>query len=378
MELSKEDLKKKCYELYDNWPPCIKLVKQGLQEYPNDPDFNYIMSIGGFYTNDKDLALISTQKLIILNNRIDNCINNFKYYDLKIKTTFNKKLEFEKEENFFPLNPSICRFKDNFYCIVRTTNYLINNENKYIVQDGGKNDWNNFKNINYLLKMDLDLNIIESNKLIYDKDEYFEDCRLFVYNKNLYFTATNFIKVFSNFQKWIALFKIEDNNKVIKIKEFKINGSMCEKNWLPFHVEYPIGQEEEENESILIIKNHNPMTILKYDFEKDNLDVYSNIKYNFNDVKFRGSASPKEYKDRYLYIIHEVYNSNYYNRFIYMNKDLKIEKMSGLFKILNERIEFIGGLEIYNDEIIISYGVMDKEAYICKMKLEELDKMLIY
>ena len=24
---------------------------------------------------------------------------------------------------------------------------------------------------------------------------------------------------------------------------------MCEKNWLPFHVEYPIGQEEEENEN---------------------------------------------------------------------------------------------------------------------------------
>ncbi|MFY7843279.1 MAG: hypothetical protein ACOVOR_04610, partial [Rhabdochlamydiaceae bacterium] len=113
---------------------------------------------------------------------------------------------------------------------------------------------------------------------------------------------------------------------------------------------------------------------LKKDYRRD---------YNLDLSRFRGSAPPISYKDGYLCLVHEVYHVSdskilYTHRFIHIGEDFHLKRISKSFVFQTKGIEFCPGMTINNEELILTFGREDKEAYFCRMKLEDLEKLFFY
>lgn len=144
-----------------------------------------------------------------------------------------------------------------------------------------------------------------------------------------------------------------------------------QKNWLPF---------VHENQLHFIYKS-DPITILKAKEEGGMLTglvekIY--VDKCFMAPKQRGNTPPIPYEGKWLYITHfnEPKHRIYYHRFIEMDKDFKMTRVSTMFYFeRNKSIEFAVNMIPDNDGFLISYGVEDKYArisYVNKKTIEEM------
>jgi hypothetical protein len=128
------------------------------------------------------------------------------------------------------------------------------------------------------------------------------------------------------------------------------------------------------------IQKHDPMTILK--INKEGKFTKTETEINFNLSQFRGSGGPIKYNEGYLGIIHEVYFvgpkglRRYYHRFVWYSKDFKVTKITIPFYFFNNGIEYVCGMEmsISGKSILLGLGVLDKEAHICEIDLELVER----
>jgi hypothetical protein len=226
---------------------------------------------------------------------------------------------------------------------------------------------------------------IEYNQIrTYKQVHGLEDCRLVLYENDLYFTTVTFD--FDDYQiPRIGLGRIDNiyqsltgTDEKIKIsKIIKLHGpnpNRCEKNWLPF-----------VHDGVLsIIYGFEPLTIYVPDIETG----LSKIKSSKNAVhdlsKLRGSAPPIRYGEGYLSVSHEVifnahYERSYLHRFIYLDAELNIVKLSGAFYFEHKGIEYCSGatLSIDSKSLLLTAGLRDKEAYIFEVDTDVVDNMLI-
>ena len=145
----------------------------------------------------------------------------------------------------------------------------------------------------------------------------------------------------------------------------------CEKNWLPFV----------KNNELHLIYSYSPFTIYKTFFDPVSGRVMQQVlKPNENPThdfsRFSGSAAPIEFDNGYLLLVHEtIYDDtqrNYMHRFLYMDPDFNIRKMSKPFTFLHKGIEYSCGMTIDHSEknLVLAVGIEDREAYLCTVDLD--------
>ena len=66
---------------------------------------------------------------------------------------------------------------------------------------------------------------------------------------------------------------------------------------------------------------------------------------------------------------------HYLHRIIKLNQNLELVSISKSFYFIELGIEFVAGLCSYNNDIQISFGKHDNEAYICTLTKEEFIKL---
>ena len=216
-----------------------------------------------------------------------------------------------------------------------------------------------------------------------------EDCKLFLYEKQLYcsFTSVDHVvygskktKKYQEHQVGVGLIEhFFDEKKKLKfgVKQAiyleKPDPKRVEKNWLPF---------PQSKNCFRFIYSLNPLSIKEMNRNNGslvrNLNVVPLPEFSYED--FRGSAGPLPtqakscFKKGWLALTHEVCCQPdpkkrariYTHRFLWYTKDFVLTKMSYPFYFWDLSIEYCNGMTFGPQEqtIVLSVGKFDKEAYL--------------
>lgn len=326
-------------------------------------------------------------------------LNNIKEYvpslALLCKSFKSRKYYIEKEhENHNLMNPTIIYHNNQYIINTREVNYTFDIEN---------NKYNAINTIDTYNKImickDIDNIPTNTSMLIENIDEnittYFnvvtgyEDLRLFILNDTLYASCTC-LKTNPLGIPEICLLKliwIDNKYNIEKVTRLKIDikqmeekchkkfedlHKRTEKNWTPFI----------HNNELYFIYTFQPMIILKPNIETGICTVYE---YGINSIDmttYRGGSQMIKVNDYYICIVHQVAFDGkrryYYHRFVFMNDELRIKKVSPIFSFSNNpTIEYCAGMCFDGKQLVITYGFEDKEPYIATVNhLEVLDLSL--
>lgn len=365
--------------------------------------FPYDISIVSYYIdNNKNNNFINNNieyGLLHSNNENirKNLINNYLYYIKPLSDyckynkyiTFDINIENKQNNNNYLINPSIVFFNNKYIISAREINYHYHLDQDYSDWSGPNIYSNNhiiivdsldeLKNNNYYNKK-INFNLNSNHIKTYDNFFMgFEDIRLFVYNNKLFGICTAKFTNSINLNE-MSLCYFDDNYDVYKIYILNnYNNHINQKNWCPII----------NNNNLQFLYSNTPTTqILQYDFNNNICNLVNNNINNINTSFFRGNTKLIWINDLngYLYIIHEVssiplnssnkFKRYYYHRFVLLDSNFNITKISPLFYLINTTIEFICGLELVNDKITISFGFEDKTSNIIELNYLDIKNIL--
>jgi|GEM_PF-531205 len=292
-------------------------------------------------------------------------------------------IEEEYDQRYSPMNPSIQKVEDGYMVICRAVNYTQIGAKIFntIAHDGI------FRTRNFLIHYDENFTPLSRYEIIESLPrerlrtwgvEGLEDCRLFKWRDDFWFTCTTF-DTNSSGQPQISLCKLsnERNDETVKVEKLTPllgpDSYRCEKNWLPFV----------QDSFLYIIYSHDPFIIYKPDGRTGVCQTILNRESTHDFSRFRGSAAPIEFDSGYLSLIHEVvhfpdYSRCYLHRFVYLDKNFIINKISRPFTFRHQGIEFCGSMTLDHSEtrLILTIGIEDREAQFCFVDLDTVRSLL--
>lgn len=394
------------YRLKENYDLAYLFAKQGSQiPYPSNqvlfifsPAYDYLLdqdlSIAAYYTPFKEEGYAAANRLMLKKN-IPSYIKELAYRNMLYYVPHLNFIKLQSIEidlplireglsaRYNPMNPSIQKTKDGYDVICRTVNYM---------QIGAKHfksldifdSTNKAKTRNFLVQYDKKFHLLSQKEIIEELPrnrrqtlvEGLEDCRMFEFNKSTWFTCTTLdTNPFGSPQ--VSLCKLSDDRNGSSIYVEKLipligpDIKRCEKNWLPF---------VKDNE-IFVIYSFDPFFIYKPNLELGNCILYDSNSPNYDFSRFSGSAPPIEFDDGYLLLVHEtVYNDqrNYMHRFIFLDKNFNINKISKPFIFLHKGVEYCCGMVIDHSlaNLVMAIGIEDREAYLGIIDLNTVRSLL--
>ena len=354
--------------------------------------------------SDKNVAYTTMNKLMlnpkcegyIRDNMIElqkHCNNPFNN-DVVFKLGMKDVKQWVNKIDYDPLNPAIFKFKDQLYVNFRMNDWsfwpTMETETRNPKHDDVNQPNGYFRAKNYLVNLDTEnLDWTGPRQLVtkgYKKFRQFEyhgleDCRFFTWSPRegsddrLWLIATSHhYHPYRESQMIMAEVDI-DNNKILSVQPLTPppgKEQNTQKNWLPFSY----------NNKLLFIYLFGPEFIILQFKAKGQCTVFKKESLPLYLENLRGSCPPIEFKDGYLLLTHYKHwlspiHLRYYSRFIYLDKDLNITKMSNSVYFINDNIEFPTQMLIHNDKLLISMGVDDKEAALIKCDLQDVNDSLI-
>lgn len=360
----------------------------------SDFQFDQELAIAAFYTNFKQDGYAHASALVLKKNVPwhikDQTYKNLLFYVPQLKCSRYFPIEIDLplihsgyKERYHPTNPSIVKTEDGYALICRTVNYT----QKGAVPSNFKTiDPNGiYRTKNFLVHYDHEFHLLSQQEIIeYLPRRQFptnvdglEDCRLFEWNQNLWFTCTTRDMVPSTTPQ-IALCQLAENkgNSTISVQKLiPLKGpdpDRCEKNWLPFIKEGELH----------LIYSYDPFVL--YQFHSGNCKQLLSYEPEHDFTHFRGSAAPVVFDAGYLMLIHETvqfpdWTRCYLHRFVYMDNDFKIQSISKPFIFLHSGIEFCCSMTLdhLEKELILAIGIEDNRAGLCFVDLDTVRSMLI-
>lgn len=288
-----------------------------------------------------------------------------------------------------PTNPSILKTDEGYLVICRCVNYTQKGAKDYRMIDPEAK--NNFvvKTRNYLLQYDKKFHLLSQKEIIdelsppmrhspFTAIEGLEDCRIFEHDQAIWATCT--VQDMNPYHvPQIGLYRLDKTNadpQRSAVQHFvPLQGPVegrCEKNWLPFV----------KDGDIHVIYSYDPFIIYKIDPLTGGFEQVVNRDEKLDFSRFRGSAGPIPFDDGYLAVVHHVGYDNgryYYHRFLYLDKDFAITRISRPFTYRSAAIEFCCGMTVDHSgsQLIMSLGVEDREAMLAFIDLEKVRSLLL-
>jgi len=297
------------------------------------------------------------------------------------------------------MNPSIFQHKDKLFINVRHVNYyLYHSEGKKFPHQWGplvyihpENDVT-LTTHNVMCELDSNLNMVNAQRVKMALDTGkptwnfigLEDCRLFNWEDRMFLCGVRRDCYDDKGRGRMEMAEIEFiDGQWTEVSRNPIpspNGdkSYCEKNWMPI-LDMPYH----------FIKWTNPTQVIKYDIETQTTEdaIYDKEKYIEANKDFRGGSQVIRINDNQrMAFIHETNllrdpfgrkDGNYAHRVIIWDNDWNIVHKSREFHFMGTyydhvkgqdyNIEFVTGVTMIGDDILISYGWQDNASYILKL-----------
>lgn len=365
-------------------------AKHGSRFVPSeDYRFNEELSIVSFYTRYREDGYKAINDLLLKKgvpwDVKSEAYRNLLYYIPNLKSTKFKKIEIELPlvnenslERYSPMNPSICKTDEGYAVILRAVNYT---------QKGAKDFHTNdpdgcLRSRNFLLFYDSALNLLSSSE-IFDhsiRERYdpwivlgFEDCRLFQWKRELWFTASTRDTAPGAIPQ-IALGKIENGNITELIGLEGPEPGRCEKNWLPF---------VRDHDELNLIYGYDPFIIYRPNLLTGRSETVLEYQSIHDFSLFRGSAGPVPFDQGYLILVHEpvIFDDGsrcYVHRFLYTDKQFFIKLASRPFTFLHQGVEYCCSMtsDHAGSTLILALGIEDSSAYFCFVDLNLVRTLL--
>jgi hypothetical protein len=321
----------------------------------------HLVAIAGYYLGDEALrAGARAADHAVAKHPGDELIrSNRSFYAKSAHEIFgatSKRLAYAPQEPFVASNPSIHFDGDKWRCLVRTLNYRIVDGCSYIPPDGV------IQTHNVMLELDNDLEI---TRIVPMRDQDptprtgypvhgFEDCRLFKMGQHFEVTAT------------VCDFTVEGTREIVRCKlgddyaileAAPLRGAWStydQKNWMPI-----LGNSELAYSLLpTVVLDSQDLTIVRGSVE----DLPHANRH------LRGGSQLIPFHLGYLCLVHDVTWSGsyrtYLHRFVWLDNDLVVRKMSDLFYFEHRGIEYCCGLAHDDDgsRLVASYSVNDASA----------------
>lgn len=362
--------------------------------------FDWNISIAAYYTSHKEEGAQASNRLMlkrdIPGHIKDQAYKNFTFYVEKLKGARYQPIKIDLpliREGFSvrynPMNPSIRKTNEGYELNCRAVNYITIGARFFKTLDLTDTK-NTIRTKNFLIKYDKDFNLLSQAEIIEDLPrkkthihniEGLEDCRIFEWNNATWFTCTT-LDTNPHGRPQVCLGKLSDERKGSQVFVEKLipligpDLRKCEKNWLPFV----------KDDELHIIYSHDPFIIYKTDIASDPCPMSLMVKHaipKHDFSRFSGSTPPIPYNNGYLVLVHEVthdddFNRIYYHRFVYLDNDLNITKMTKPFIFLHKGIEYCCGMTVDHSasNLVLSIGIEDREAFLCTVDIDTVNSLL--
>jgi predicted GH43/DUF377 family glycosyl hydrolase len=354
-----------------------------VEDYPYEWGFKEEISICGFYSKEhreaghdacEELAL-SQAAPAILREQSWNNLFHYRRPLSELAPSFSvKRIEFDPPDGYRPTNPSIVQADDGMIMNLRTVNYLIGDDGRYQFEGP-------IKTRNFLFDVHDDLSILLRHELKLPPDFPckwgevlgFEDVRLLPLHSHLYCLATS-RQHNAEGRSEMVIARIDANGNFCEWFEIKSPENRTEKNWMPI-----IGKLDK------YIYKCDPLQII------DDNGRVTTITTPAVDLRYcSGSTQAIPFDGGHLTMVHERQahldsmhgQRNYQQRFLWLDNELRIRKISRRFFFDNEKSsdsgQFPCGMCMHPDgeRLVISYGVLDREAFLATVDADEVSQML--
>ena len=277
-----------------------------------------------------------------------------------------KRIEIPQLTRYNVCNPSVIATEHGFECTVRGVNYdLEKSDHEYIFYYGSYSV--PFPDTqNYHVTLDDDLNILsywflEDRHLrtnIFSLDGI-EDLRFF-YWKGVKYLIGNAINYPSSCAS-TTLMTLEGN--VLKLEAIfqSPTKAKTEKNWMPFVQGDELHFLYTPNGQLLSYKEELTLSRADSDNELPN---------------WSGSSCVMEKDGKYYAIVHKREKSRYTHKLLEYDAQGSLLWQSKEFNFEQFGIEFCAGMAFKGNDVVVSYGVMDKKALLMKMNFDEFRKVV--
>ncbi|MCD6029165.1 MAG: uncharacterized protein K0S78_1339 [Thermomicrobiales bacterium] len=290
----------------------------------------------------------------------------------------HQPIEIEVPDGWSRFNPSIAADPegDGLHLIVRSSNYSMTRQLRYTVHD----DSGIIRTTNYLLALSPDLAIrdvqpIDDAAFRIEPPPFpvagFEDCRLFWHRDAWHASAT----VRDRDAKGIcqtALLRLEDATAVA-LHLLSDGLSRHEKNWMP--------APDASQDVLRFVYSCHPTVITRYDDATGSVVPEVIQPGPLVARRFSGGSQAIPCDGGWLCLVHEAANFDdggrvYTHRWVWFDTEWRLSRLSLPFLFQERGIEFAGGLARRGDDLIVSYGVGDRDAWLATVPIAEILPLL--
>lgn len=264
------------------------------------------------------------------------------------------------------MNPSVCQHRGELWCVVRCVNYSMNERQQWVIHD----PYNVVRTENYLGRLRADGEFVNP-RLMQDLDPAarvrdaiavgYEDMRLAsikVRGKDaLTGSATVCDRHPGTLRRIVRLHLTPKGD--VRRAEVQPTNQLHEKNWMPLSVDGKLAW----------IYSLDPTAILPGPLRECPFAL---------DHQRGGAAMPL--KKGYLCVTHEVLPIDgkraYLHRFVRLDEKFNVVAVSPVWVFERYGIEFCAGIAHGRPgQLVLSYGVHDREAWIAHVDLREIERM---
>lgn len=290
-----------------------------------------------------------------------------------------KQIEFTPPEGYVAMNPSIAKHGNDYWMAIRTVNYTMDDQGRYLIRagDGSITNDNPIHTRTFLAYLGADLQPASVGELSLPADwpepkyplvRSWEDARLISEGDRMWVNAAVREHADDGLPEQFRA-RVCDDSSVIEytLDQWSLlrhHPRECQKNWCsiegrPGLYQYRIGTVVDEV-GIELYK-HEPK------LQTDYISGGSQL------VKFNGG---------WLTVVHEAHQHPhsgrryYWHRFAYLDHEFALVHLSHPFVLHDREIEFAMGLVLKDDRVYVSYGRRDCEAWLCSVKRTELHDWL--
>lgn len=305
-------------------------------------------------------------------------INNMFYYSKSLKTycpsfKSNRYDIINKEYGTNNISSPSIIYNNNQYLLNTLEYFFVNGilqtYNKlYTIGSGAELDkFLNNENLNLIDTMTIEDN---SKTTFYKLLNGYENIRLIDF-KGKFYGLCNTVKTNPEGINEMCLLHLEPLYNIHKIVRLKCEGitndKKIEKNWCPLV----------HDEKLLFLYTSEPTLFLECDIETGTCTVYKGGENSIDLTQYRGSSQIVKVNDKYIYVVHVVgiidKKKYYYHKFVQMDKDLMIKKISPLFTFSDKpTIESCAGMCYDGKNLVLTYGVENNKCFIASVNPDEV------
>jgi hypothetical protein len=342
------------------------------------------LSIAAYYVGDREAGFAANEALALgadtLRDLATQAVHNEIFYAAPLPGAALARLAPALPDPFVACNPSILRTETGYLINCRAVSYRLDGYQRYraVEADGV------YRTRNFIMEVDRDFGFIRQDELVCElpplrahRVQGLEDCRLVPLGDRLAFTSTTTDRHPSGMIQ-LSLMTLDAHRRVAHHAPLVGYGdNRIQKNWLPF--------VDETTGALHAVYGYEPLVILRVDPVTGRCAPVVERPHGRPFGDWRGSAGPIALPDACgggrLLLIHEVaYQGRryYLHRFVRVDADWRIDRVSRPFYFRHRGIEFAAGACLSHDgaDVLITFGVEDREAWLCRIPLHRVLDLL--